>query len=195
MFPFLKRAFYRPSFFCLTLNFFYMKPFDLISINGNLRFVQPTDFIETTFTIPRGNLNKMLAETNANLIWKKPTTVQHKHHAGDLFLVCVIVRFDKLKPFCSLYVSPPDCANFDLLEYLSPIIYRSRYSGWCKVLSVSNLALYAFGEPKIRRKSQPMHGVYVNSRGKKISRLYTFDKFLKTRHGWYRLLETKPWHP
>jgi len=145
---------------------------DAVIFNNKIQLISHENSLVTiTIRVPALNLQNLRQKTDCSILSKKEVTLTHKHLAGVVYDVCIVVRFSKIKKFLK-HSSVYSCGN--LTEYATLLGYskeRSLYTAlWheCNLLSDS-VALYAFGDCRVLTNLIRCNQVYVNAKGQRIS--------------------------
>jgi len=162
-----------------------MKTLQAVAIDNQIKLLNDYDYVELTILVPRGNIQRMIELTKCIVLSKKSAKVDFNHHAGQLFKTTISVRWGNICKYFTHTISPGLCDNGNIYNQLRI------NSNWDKITNTSKLPLYSFGQPILRHKEGCSNGVYQNITNQRISLNNTFNKYVKFKNQWFRLVAIK----
>lgn len=168
-----------------------MENLQAVAIDNQVKLLTKSSNVKLTLLVPRGNIEHMKQLTGCKIISKELTSVNFNHHAGELYKVTISVMWGKVSGYYKQTISANTCTNAS--EYANMLGIDNWHLNWCyyQITDTTKAPLYAFGNPIIRVKKGRNNGIYQNLKGEKISLIGKFDKYVKFKGTWYKLISIK----
>lgn len=166
-----------------------------IFLNNKIQLIENFTNIQVVVICPKRNIQNMLKATKGKLISKKETRLNFNNHAGQVFEVTILARFENVEK----YLKKQDLYNYNNAEnyaaYMDLISVNSfGFGGFAMVtkLCYENVivGLYAFGDCSRLSGNGNTYTRYYNANGHSILRCdndFTnggVKRYIKTGKGW-----------